>query len=632
MLQLPEDRRPPITPQLALRVAILGGIALAMFAIVFFRLWYLQILTGDRQLAQANNNRVRDISIPAPRGDIVDRNGRVMVDNRVSIAAQVDPQHLPPKGPARDDLFRRLGQVIGMSPGAISTQIVDQQKLLPYANVTLKQDVSIAVRNYLLERENEFPGVTVDRVYLRSYPLNEVGAQIFGTVGQISPDDKKFARFRGVQDGTIIGKGGLERAYDRYLRGRNGATRVQIDASGQAKGQLRERLPLQGNQLKLSIDASLEKAGQQAFADIGVPITDGVKNRGAAFVAMDPTNGEILAMGSYPSFDPNVFAKPLKQAVFNKLNSEASGSPLINRAIQSVYPTGSTFKLITSTAALEGGFVTPDTIVDDPGSIRIGNITFHNALNQANGAVNITDALRVSSDVFFYRLGQQMDRQQDNILQRWATKLGMGRSTGIDLPDESTGTLPSPAWRADLFKRKLTDRPWSVGDNVNLAVGQGDLQATPLQLATAYSTVAMGGKVPTPHIGLQVEDAAGRILQSIDPPPSRSVKIAPQTKQTIMEGLRQAASQPGGTSADVFAGFPYEVHGKTGTAEHVGQLDQSWYAAYAPAANRKGPIVVVATVEQGGFGAQAAAPAVRIMLSQWFGVKKKLVIGMSATR
>ncbi|MDX6642946.1 MAG: penicillin-binding protein 2, partial [Solirubrobacteraceae bacterium] len=281
MLQLPEDRRPPITPQLALRVAILGGVALAMFAIVFFRLWYLQILTGDRQLAQANNNRVRDISVPAPRGDVVDRTGRVLVDNRVSIAAQVDPQRLPPDGPARDDLFRRLGQVIAMKPAAMKQEIKQQQSVLPYANVTLKQDVSLAVRDYLFERQNEFPGVTVDRVYLRSYPYKELAAQIFGTVGQISPGFKKLSKFRNVSDGTIIGKDGLEYTYDRFLRGVDGATRVQVDASGQAKGQLRERLPLQGKQLRLSLDVNLEKSGQQALSDLGVPITDGVKNRGA---------------------------------------------------------------------------------------------------------------------------------------------------------------------------------------------------------------------------------------------------------------------------------------------------------------------------------------------------------------
>jgi penicillin-binding protein 2 len=630
MLQLQEDRRPPITPQLALRVAILGGVALAMFAIIFFRLWYLQVLSGDKYLAEASNNQVRDIVVPAPRGDILDRNGRVLVDNRVSIAVQLEPDRLPPPGPKRNLLLTRLRPVLGLKQSRMRREIRDQQKLLPYANITLKQDVSTAVRDYISERKDKFPGVDVEPVYLRSYPHNELAAQIFGTVGEISPGEIKESRFRGVKQGTIVGKGGLEYTYDRYLRGKAGATRIQVDAFGRPKGNFPERLPVQGKQLKLSLDLDLQRAGQQAMSEAGgIPITDGVKNRGGAFVAMDPRTGEVLAMGSYPSFDPNIFAKPLRQSTFNKLNSEENGAPLVDRAVNGLYPTGSTFKLITSVAALESGTITPDTVIDDPGSIQIGNIVFQNAGKTAHGAIALRDALRVSSDVYFYRLGAQMNGIGGNILQKWARRLGLGRRTGIDLPGESDGLIPSPAWRDALYRKKLTDRPWSVGDNVNLAVGQGDLQCTPLQLATAYSTVVNDGKVPTPHLGLSIEDAGGRLLQKVDPPPARRVKIDPGYRQAILDGLQAAASQPGGTSADVFAGFGHTVMGKTGTAERPGQDDQSWYVAYAP--DQRRPIVVAVTIEQGGFGAEAAAPAARLILSDWFGVQKKLVRGASAT-
>jgi penicillin-binding protein 2 len=197
------------------------------------------------------------------------------------------------------------------------------------------------------------------------------------------------------------------------------------------------------------------------------------------------------------------------------------------------------------------------------------------------------------------------------------------------LPGESDGLIPSPAWRDRLYRKKLTDRPWSVGDNVNLAVGQGDLQCTPLQLATAYSTLVNDGKVPTPHLGLRIEDGAGRLLQKVEPPPARRVKIDPGYRQAILDGLQAAASQPGGTSADVFAGFGRTVMGKTGTAERPGQADQSWYVAYAP--DQRRPVVVAVTIEQGGFGAEAAAPAARLILSEWFGVQRKLVRGASAT-
>jgi penicillin-binding protein 2 len=631
VLQLQEDRRPPITPQLALRVAILAGVALTMFAIIFFRLWYLQVLSGDKYLAEASNNQLRDVVVPAPRGDILDRNGRVLVDNRISVAVQLRPDRIPPRGPRRNRLLRRLQPVLGVSVGRMNREIHDQLKLLPYANVTLKQDVSPAVRNFLQERQNEFPGVEVNKVFLRSYPHRELAAQIFGTVGEISPEEIKKPRFRGVQQGTVVGKGGLEFTYDRYLRGKAGATRIQVDAYGNSTGTFPQRPPLQGKQLKLSLDLDLQRAGQQAMAEAGgIPITDGVKNRGGAFVAIDPRSGEVLAMGSFPSFDPNVFAKPLRQSVFDKLNSEDAGAPLINRATTGAYPTGSTFKLVTAVAAMQSGTITPDTVIDDPGTIQIGNILWQNAGKVAHGAVAMREAIAVSSDVFFYRLGAQMNGIGGDILQKWASRMGMGRPTGIDLPEERTGLIPTPAWRDGLFRRKLTDRPWSVGDNVNLAVGQGDLQATPLQLAVAYSTLVSAGNVPTPHLGLRIEDAAGRLLQKVEPPPVRHVTIDPGYRQAIMDGLQQAAGAPGGTSADVFAGFPRTVFGKTGTAERANQADQSWYVAYVP--DQRRPIVVAVTVEQGGYGAEAAAPAARLILSEWFGVQKKLIRGASASR
>jgi len=349
-----------------------------------------------------------------------------------------------------------------------------------------------------------------------------------------------------------------------------------------------------------------------------------------AFVAMDPRSGEILALGSVPSFDPNIFSKPVKESTLKKLQSTANGAPLYDRAIAGLYPTGSTFKVITSVAALQTGTITPQTVIDDPGSVKIGNIVFHNSGNAANGAVALRQAIQVSSDVFFYTMGARLNGESGEPLQRYARKLGIGRRTGIDIPGEFKGLLPTPQWRDRLFKENKTDRPWTVGDNVNLAVGQGDLQATPLQMATAYSTVINGGRVPRPHVGMEIEDAAGRTLQRIDPGPARHVKIAAQNRQAILDGLHLAATASGGTSADVFRGFPHPVYGKTGTAERPGQEDQSWYVCYVPDAKR--PIVVAVTIERGGFGAQAAAPAARLILSQWFGVKKKLVRGSSKTR
>jgi penicillin-binding protein 2 len=619
-----EDRRPPITPQLALRVAILGGVALAIFAVIFLRLWFLQVLSGNKYLAQANDNRVRDITIQAPRGDVVDRNGTVLVDNRVGNAIQIQPNKLPARGPERTALYRRLREVLHLRPRRIRKDITEQRRALPYANVTIKSDASQAQLAFILERQDQFPGVVPEQVHLRRYPHHNLAAQLFGTVGQVSPKELKLNRFRGVHQGTVVGQSGIEWSYDRYLRGEEGATRVQVDALGRQKGQpLRTRQPVQGKQLKLSLDLDLQKAGQDAIKQVG-----GGKPGG--FVAMDPHNGEVLAAGSVPSFDPNIFSKPVKPSTLRKLQSTANGAPLYNRAIAGLYPTGSTFKVITSVAALQTGTITPGTVIDDPGSVKIGNIVFKNAGGAANGAVALRQALQVSSDVFFYTMGARLNGESGDPLQRYARKLGIGRRTGIDIPGEFKGLLPTPQWRDRLFKERKTDRPWTIGDNVNLAVGQGDLQATPLQMATAYSTVINGGKVPRPHVGLEVEDAAGRTLQGIDPGAARHVKISPSNRQAILDGLHLAASAAGGTSADVFRGFPHPVYGKTGTAERPGQEDQSWYVCYVPDGKR--PIVVAVTIEQGGFGAEAAAPAARLILSQWFGVKKKLVRGSSRTR
>jgi len=630
-----EDRIPAVTPQLALRVAIVGGVAFTLFAIIFFRLWFLQVLSGDQFLATANDNRIRDVRIQAPRGNIVDRNGNVLVDNRVSFAVQIEPEKLPPPGPRRNALYKRLGTVVGMSPKRIRSEIKEQRKVLPYSNVTLKTDVPQVVYQYLFERAEEYTeqGVTVNRVFLRRYPKRTLAAQLFGTVGEIGPSQLKQSKFRGVKQGTVVGQGGIEYTYDRYLRGRDGAQRIYVDALGKAKARGPEIAPDPGRQVRLSIDSQLQEAGEEGMQQAGVPtsLQFGEGRRGA-FVALDPNNGEVLAMGSYPSFDPNIFAKPVTESTFKKLNSNEYGAPLYNRAIAGLYPTGSTFKLITGTAALESGLITPGSIIEDGGSLTVGGVTFKNAGDAVNGPINVVDALKVSSDVFFYTMGLQANSKGGDIIQTWAKRLGVGRRTGIDLPGEFKGLVPTPAQVDRAYRKKEFpyDKPWTVGDNINLAVGQGYLQATPLQMAVAYSTIASGGKVVRPHVGLRVEDAAGRTLQQIEPDPARRVKIAPSTRDAILEGLRRAANEPGGTSADVFKGFGREIFGKTGTAERPGQEDQSWYVAYAP--DKARPIVLAVTVEQGGFGAEAAAPVARYMLGQWFGLKKKFVSGQSRTR
>jgi penicillin-binding protein 2 len=620
-----DDRRPTVTPQLAFRLAMLGGLAFLMFCVIFFRLWYLQVLSGDRYVAEANDNRVRDIKVQAPRGQIVDRQGRALVDNRTALAVKVTPTDLPRSGLAQDDLYERLGDVLGRSPERIQEDVREQLAAVPFSSATVKQDVDLPIVQYLLEHADDFPGVTVERVFLRLYPHDEVGAHLFGTVGEVTKEQLDESTYRGAEMGDRVGQSGVEATYDRYLRGRNGATRVQVDAMGTLTGSLSAKQPRAGKQLRLAVDLDVQRVGHEAL---------GAGRRGA-FVVMDVKTGAVRALGSSPSFDPNLFAKSVKQSDYERLSDPDNGNPLANRAIQGLYPTGSTFKLITAVAGLEGELITPSTPVSDPGSLNVGGTVFKNAGGVVNGVIALPQALSVSSDVFFYKLGLEANGKGDGLLiQRWARRLGVGRRTGIDLPGELPGNIPTPEWRKKINKQGIGDgRPWSAGDNVNLSVGQGDLQSNPLQMAVAYATVANGGRVVTPHLAERIEDSDGRALQELPSPARRRVRVKPEHRSAILSGLRMAASAPRGTSADVFKGFPIPIAGKTGTAEKgMGRPDQSWYMALAPYPNPR--YVVAVTDEAGGFGAETAAPAARRILAALFDVRgqeDKVVKGASRT-
>jgi penicillin-binding protein 2 len=603
-----QDRRPAITPKLALRVAIIGGAALALFAIVFFRLWYLQILSGDEYRAEANENRVREIKVSAPRGEIVDRNGRTLVENRVGLAVKLAPNEIPEEAGEREALYERIGEVLDVPGPQIERRVDEQLDELPFSAATVEQDVDLPVIQYVLENQEDFPGVTVERVFLRSYPHEELGAHLFGTVGEVTEEQLgQDQRYTGVELGDRVGQSGVEYTYDRFLRGENGATRVVVDALGNFQGEAAVEEPVQGRQLRLGVDLDVQEAGQAAIAGAE-----------AAFVVMDVQNGEVLGMGSSPSFDPNMFSRIIKPSDYERLTDEENGAPLTNRATQGLYPTGSTWKLVTATAALQEGLIGTGSVLVDDGGHSVGTSFFANAGGASYGPLALPEALKVSSDDFFYQLGEMANNGQE--IQEWAAKYGFGKPTGVDLPGELGGLIPTPEWRNDLYDEGLTDRPWSVGDNINFSIGQGDLQATPLQLAVAYAAIANGGTVVQPHLGMRIEGADGEPIQELEHDGARELDIDPEHRTAILDGLHRAATEAGGTSASVFAGFPIEVAGKTGTAEKgLGRADQSWYAALAPYPNPK--YVVVATFEAGGFGAETAAPAVREILAALFEVK-----------
>jgi penicillin-binding protein 2 len=708
-----EERRPPITPQLAVRVAVLAGVAFVVFGVVFFRLWFLQVLSGEDYVSQARDNRVRKVRIEAPRGDIVDRHGEVLVKTRVAPVVQIVPGRLPEEVLAQADQYRKLraksegvrlaaadqlraverelreqrrkatraqqrqrerlaraarrarpvpippppgsadtrklrrtyrqlGRVLDIKPRLIHERVIEGVAETPYSNVTIKAAVNRSAFNYLRERKEQFPGVEVEKQYLRYYPHHDLGAQLFGTIREISPKELEEKRYRGVAQGTRIGAEGLEKSYDDYLRGTDGFTKIVINALGSRDDRRKtsRKEPRQGQRLRLTLDLGLQRAANDALKRaVSAAAVNGAK--AGAFVAMDPENGEVYALGSYPSFDANEFARPISQHRYEQLSSEDNGAPLFNRAIAATYPTGSTFKPITATAAIQEGVITPTSTIFDDGTFELGDRVFKNAEGASYGALQLPRAMTVSSDVFFYNLGLQMN-DRGPVLQQWARRLGVGRRTGIDIPGEFSGLVPDAEWRnkgyedylactkkekvepvttAALLKCGGIERPWSAGDNVNLAVGQGDLQATPLQLATAYSTIINGGRVVRPHLGKQIEDGGGRLVEELRTPSRRRVDLDESGRQAIMAGLHGAATAADGTSSDVFADFPYRdmLYGKTGTAERAPNPDQSWYVCYVDHPTK--PIVVVTTIERGGWGAETAAPAARLILNEWFDLR-----------
>jgi len=644
----PLDRHTPLSPQLAIRVATIGGVALVLFAIILFRLWYLQVLSGPQYVQLANVNRVRDIPIQAPRGDIVDRAGKPIVSSRQAVAVQITQSQLPKTQAARADLYARLGNVIGMAPTSIR-RILHSRTNVPYANVTIKVDAGEAALVTLKENQDQFPSVAVTPVSVRAYPDRELAAQVLGSVGSISPSELKLPRFKGVPSNGVVGQAGVEWQYDQFLRGKDGIQRVQVNSAGLPSGKPPHTTPpTSGHELKLSLDLGLEKEGYKALrAGEGLAQSNGSAGNAGAFVAIDPRNGQVLAMGSLPSYNPTVYTHPLTPAEQASLVS--ADAPLLNRAIDGAYPTGSTFKMVTAMTALQDGLRSADATFVDTGCIKVGKLQqpFCNARKEVLGPLTMTSAIQKSSDLYFFTLGEQAN-PQGPLIQHWARQFGFGTPTGIDLPGEYSGVIPDTSWLTHVEALQVKclkkygkrgpsicgyisdpNRTWVTGDNMNFAVGQGDFLATPLQLAVAYSALFANGKVPTPHLGLEIDDNAGRLIQKIDPPAQRTIKFDQANQQVVEEGLHAAAQSPGGTSYDVFGTFPRTVYGKTGTAQHGAQDDQAWYVAYAP--DPKRPIVIALTIEKGGFGDQSAAPAVRLMLSQWFGITKKLVAGTSKT-
>lgn len=617
------------TPRL--RLGILAVVALSLFAALFTRLWYLQILSApDFQLrAQANATQV--VSEPAPRGRILDRNGKVLVDNRASNVVAVDRSKLKPDD--RPELLRQLSAVLEV-PAEVLGDRLDDQRVSRYAPVPVAEDVAEEKMIHLLERGDDFPAVVAKRVAVRTYPMGNLAAHLLGYVAEISPDELE-ERSAEYKLGDLIGKAGIERVYERELRGRDGKLEIEVDAQGRPIRVVNRTPPVQGYDLVLTIDADVQRVAEESLAQgledtRGKPFEDDgrplVADAGAV-VVLD-TKGGVEAMASYPTYGLAQFADGLSQAEYEILypKEENRAAPFVNRAIAGLYAPGSTWKVVTADAALRTGLITPNFSLVDTGTYTIpGDCTGRgcirrNAGSRAYGRVGVQRAMAVSSDVFFYTLGtelwQKRDQYGDSVIQDSAALYGFGTETGVPLPAESPGRVLTPELRRELAEEGSAlvsgDPGWYTGQNVNLAIGQAEMAVTPIQLANAYATLANGGNRFSPNVALRVQEQDGTLVKEIAPRKIAEVEIPPHVREPIVNGLVGAITDPKGTAFHAFAGFPmheFGIAGKTGTAQAPPKQDTSLFAAYGPTHDPQHAVAVV--MEQSGFGSTAAAPVAR---------------------
>jgi penicillin-binding protein 2 len=601
---------PALTPSTAVRIAILGGIALALLGLLLIRLWFLQVISGEQYAEAAEGNRLRTVVTDAPRGVVLDRNGELLVGNRTGTDLVVDTRELT--GTRREQVLNRLATKLeGVTAGELIER-VEAGESRPFESVVIAQNVRPALSYYLAQRERQFPGIGLRDSYLRTYPQGRLAAHLLGSTGKITPQEIDDFRGRGYEGNETVGKGGIEQEYESFLRGAPGRYTREVDAAGEPTGRevISSRAPRPGRDVQLTIDAPTQAALQEAIAE---QVSLNGLSTGGAGVALDPNTGEVLAMASYPDFDPSLFVNGSQKRIEAVIADP--DKVLLNRAIGGNYPAGSTFKAISAAAGLEGGFITADELVESPPEIELYDTVFSNFRGNSHGYVDLPTALEVSSDTYFYQLGDEFYREQGSPLQEQARRFGLGERTGLDLPGEVEGLIPDPAWKRQNFAGAPftdLDRSWKPGDTINLSVGQGYLNVTPLQMALVYGAVANGGTVHTPTVGRRVLDPNGRQLKELaSGKPTSTIDVSPDNLASIREGLYRAANGVGGTATSVFGLLPADrkVAGKTGTAEQVaGQEDHSWFVGYAPYDDPK--IVVAVVIEAAGTGSSAAAPTV----------------------
>ena len=582
------------------RLHVMLVICLVLFTVLIGRMVYLQLWRGDYYAKQSDGNRLRQSKISAPRGLIYDSEGKVLVNNLPGYAVVLQKQ-----SKYKEETLQRLSTLLDMPVEDIKKKIEASANY--YEPIMLKNNLDIQLVTRIEEQRRYMPEVMLTVQTIRNYPYHELAVHALGYVGEVSEYEMERNLFKDVTQGSIVGKEGLEKSYDKYLRGVDGAFMEEVDVGGNVVKHYDSIQPVQGKSLKLTLDyelqAELEKFTDKHLAYLrNSGIAPGA--RAAAVVALDPRNGAVRAMVSRPGYDPNWFVHGISSKNWNSINNDPN-FPMNNKVITGEYPPGSTFKIVTGSAAFELKKVGLDEPIFDGGFHPLVP-TMGNAGGEVLGWLTFIKALAMSDNVYFYELGNRVGI--DNIA-KYARIYGFGEKTGIDLDGESKGLVASKD-----IKRKIWNEDWRLGDTFNAAIGQGFNLTTPMQLAVMLSIVANGGVKYQPYLVDNILNVDGSVFEKPKRHEGKHIDVSQQTIDYISMGM-SATTQEGGT-ASYFSGLPKAIAGKTGTAENSHGRDHGLFVAYGPVDNPE--LVVVCIVEQGGFGSTAAGPIVYKAFEEFF--------------
>jgi penicillin-binding protein 2 len=590
------------------RLKRLGYLAMAVLVVLATRLWYLQIVQGSVYEALSLGNRVRVIPVVAPRGKILDRNNVALASNRLAFCVSVVPQDMSDK----KETIAWLSEVLGMTPEAIEQKLSSPRR--PFEPIKIKADVDPTIVVTIGERRTEFPGVIIEEVPVRHYACGDLASHVIGYTREIDAEELKAHKGEGYGPGDLIGKVGIEKALEEYLRGIDGGEQVEVNSLSQPIRVLGSVAPVAGYDVVLTIDRKIQAAAEKALESQLEALSKAPKTKKAqagVVIAMDPRTGEILAMASKPSYDPNIFVGELSSQDLEFLTSSPSPQP--NRAINHTYAPGSTFKVVTALTALEEDKVNLDTRFfcsgKDPAS---GKSCWTLERGRGHGALDIIGGISESCNIVFYELGRRVGIDD---LAEAARRFGLGQSTGMTMfPRDQAGLVPDREWKRRSFKGY--DQRWYPLETLDVAIGQGALLVTPLQLANVYAAIAERGVLRQPMIAKAVISSDGKTVKEFQPTVINNLSISAKSWDILEEGLEKVVSE--GTARGAFSGFPVRVAGKTGTAENPQGPSHAWFACYAPLEDPE--IVVLAMIEHGSSGASYAAPVARQVLEEYFGI------------